>query len=164
MRREECSLSKHRKKTLWVNNNTSNKMYKIIIFAMIIIFGGCTINIPSSQPIQKVEKTEQKALKLWPHVKKEYWYAKYFLTMALNPKVQQMLTPEQTFAVVKCTVDGFEKDYDYKQFLEVIGDQRILSPQVNKYVYDLSYVCSQEVQRKMKEELSKKPLTLKDTI
>ena len=131
---------------------------------MIIIFGGCTINIPSSQPIQKVEKTEQKALKLWPHVKKEYWYAKYFLTMAVNPNVQRMLTPEQVFAVVKCTVDGFERDYDYDQFLEKIGDNLRLSPQMNKYVYDTSLVCSQEVQRKMKEEQSKKPLTLKQSV
>jgi hypothetical protein len=84
--------------------------------------------------------------------------------MAVNPNVQRMLTPEQVFAVVKCTVDGFERDYDYEQFLEKIGDNLRLSPQMNKYVYDTSLVCSQEVQRKMKEEQSKKPLTLKETI
>ena len=140
----------------------------IIIIIFTIIFTGCTVNFGQTTPEKEIKtevtETKKETLKPWPHVKKEYWYAKYFLTMALNPNVQRMLTPEQTFAVVKCTVDGFEKDYDYKQFLEVIGDQRILSPQVNKYVYDLSYVCSQEVQRKMKEELSKKPLSLKDSI
>jgi PBP1b-binding outer membrane lipoprotein LpoB len=143
-------------------------MYKSIIFVMILLlFGGCTINMAPTQEL--VEKKipaqiELKQYKLWPHVKKEYWYAKYFLTMAMNPNVQRMLTPEQVFAVVKCTVDGFERDYDYEQFLEKIGDNLRLSPQMNKYVYDTSLVCSQEVQRKMKEEQSKKPLTLKETI
>ena len=109
-------------------------------------------------------ETKKETPKLWPHVKKEYWYAKYFLTMAVNPNVQRMLTPEQVFAVVKCTVDGFERDYDYEQFLEKIGDNLRLSPQMNKYVYDTSLVCSQEVQRKMKEEQSKKPLTFEKSI
>jgi hypothetical protein len=146
-------------------------IYKLLI-VMMLIFGGCTINIPSSVPIQTVEKTEQNeqiggsklqkeqsALKLWPHEKKEYWYAKYFLSMAMDPGVQRMMKPEHVFAIVKCTVDGFEKDYEYEQFLEVIGDNRILPPQINKYIRNLAYVCSQEVQRKMKEELNKKLLT-----
>ena len=144
----------------------------IIIIIFTIIFGGCTINFGPTQPEKeiKTEVTETKKetlkpkLKPWPHVEKEYWYAKYFLTMALNPQVQQMLTPEQVFDVVKCTVDGFEKDYEYEQFLREIGDNLRLSPQLNKYVYETSYVCSQEVQRKMKEEQSKKPLTLKNSI
>ena len=140
--------------------------HTLIIIIFTILFTGCTVNFGKTAPEKeiKTEVTETKKLKPWPQGEKEYWYAKYFLTMALNPQVQQMLTPEQVFAVVKCTVDGFERDYDYEQFLEKIGDNLRLSPQMNKYVYDTSLVCSQEVQRKMKEEQSKKPLTLKETI
>ena len=93
----------------------------IIIIIFTIIFGGCTINFGPTQPEKeiKTEVTETKKetlkpkLKPWPHVEKEYWYAKYFLSMAMNPDVQRMLTPRQVFEVVKCTVDGFEKDYEY---------------------------------------------------
>ena len=134
---------------------------------ILLLFGGCTINMAPTQELVEKKipaRIELKQYKLWPHVKKEYWYAKYFLTMAVNPNVQRMLTPEQVFAVVKCTVDGFERDYDYEQFLEKIGDNLRLSPQMNKYVYDTSLVCSQEVQRKMKEEQSKKPLTFEKSI
>ena len=140
----------------------------IIIIIFTIIFTGCTVNFGQTTPEKEIKtevtETKKETLKPWPHVKKEYWYAKYFLTMALNPQVQQMLTPEQVFDVVKCTVDGFEKDYEYEQFLREIGDNLRLSPQLNKYVYETSYVCSQEVQRKMKEEQSKKPLTLEQSI
>ena len=140
--------------------------HSLIIIIFTILFAGCTVNFGKTAPEKeiKTEVTETKKLKPWPQGEKEYWYAKYFLTMAVNPNVQRMLTPEQVFAVVKCTVDGFERDYDYEQFLEKIGDNLRLSPQMNKYVYDTSLVCSQEVQRKMKEEQSKKPLTLKETI
>ena len=140
----------------------------IIIIIFTIIFTGCTVNFGQTAPEKEIKtevtETKKETPKLWPHVKKEYWYAKYFLTMAVNPNVQRMLTPEQVFAVVKCTVDGFERDYDYDQFLEKIGDNLRLSPQMNKYVYDTSLVCSQEVKRKIKEEQDKKPLTLKQSI
>ena len=138
------------------------------IIIVVAILTGCTVNFGQTTPEKEIKtevaETKKETLKPWPHVKKEYWYAKYFLTMALNPQVQQMLTPEQVFDVVKCTVDGFEKDYEYEQFLREIGDNLRLSPQLNKYVYETSYVCSQEVQRKMKEEQSKKPLTLKQSV
>ena len=122
-----------------------SKGLNIFIIIVVAILTGCTVNFGQTVPEKeiKTEVTETKKIKLWPHVKKEYWYAKYFLTMAMNPNVQRMLTP-----------DGFERDYDYEQFLEKIGDNLRLSPQMNKYVYDISYVCSQEVQRKMKEEQS----------
>ena len=144
----------------------------IIIIIFTIIFGGCTINFGPTQPEKeiKTEVTETKKetlkpkLKPWPHVEKEYWYAKYFLSMAMNPDVQRMLAPRQVFEVVKCTVDGFEKDYEYEQFVKEIGANMALPPQIHKYIYDLSFECSLEVKRKIKEEQSKKPLTLKDTI
>jgi len=130
----------------------------IIIIIFTIIFGGCTINFGPTQPEKeiKTEVTETKKetlkpkLKPWPHVEKEYWYAKYFLSMALNPDVQRVMAPRQVFSVVKCTVDGFEKDYEYERFVKVIGANMALPPQIHKYIYDLSFECSLEVKRKSK--------------
>ena len=138
----------------------------IIIIIFTILFVGCTVNFGQTKPEKeiKTEVTETKKLKSWPHVEKEYWYAKYFLTMAINPNVQRMLTPRQVFEVVKCTVDGFEKDYEYEQFLKEIGDNMVLTPHISKYIYDLSFMCSKEVQRKMKDDQSKNPLTLEQSI
>ena len=140
----------------------------IIIIIFTIIFGGCTINFGPTQPEReiktevteiktKITETKKETHKPWPHVKKEYWYAKYFLSMAMNPNVQRMLTPEQVFDVVKCTVDGFEKDYEFEQFLKEIGENKKLTPQLSKYIYTLSLECSQEVKRKAKKEQGETP-------
>ena len=144
----------------------------IIIIIFTIIFGGCTINFGPTQPEKeiKTEVTETKKetlkpkLKPWPHVEKEYWYAKYFLSMAMNPDVQRMLLPRQVFDVVKCTVDEFEKDYEYERFINEIGGNVVLPPPLSKYIYDTSFACSVEVKRKAAEEQSKKPLILKDSV
>jgi len=142
----------------------------IIIIVTTIIFGGCTINFGPTQPEKEIKtevtETKKETLKLkpWPYGEKEYWYAKYFLSMAMNPDVQRMLSPRQVFEVVKCTVDGFEKDYEYEQFVKVIGGNMVLPPHISKYIYDLSFECSLEVKRKIKEEQSKKPLTLKQSV
>ena len=140
----------------------------IIIIIFTIIFGGCTINFGPTQPEKEIKtevtKTKKEIHKPWPHIEKEYWYAKYFLSMAMNPDVQRMLSPRQVFEVVKCTVDGFEKDYEYERFVKVIGANMALPPQIHKYIYDLSFECSLEVKRKMKEDQDKKPLTLKNSI
>ena len=145
----------------------------IIIIATTVIFGGCTITFgPSSSEPEKEIKTEvvetiKETHKPWPHVEKEFWYAKYFLSMAMNPNVQKMLTPRQVFDVVRCTVDGFEKDYKYEKFVEEIGENVVLPPHTSQYVYDLSYQCSIEVKRKIKSEFQKqdeKPLTLEESI
>ena len=142
----------------------------IITIIFTIIFGGCTINFGPTQPEKEIKtevtETKKETLKLkpWPHVEKEYWYAKYFLSMAMNPDVQRMLAPRQVFEVVKCTVDEFEKDYEYERFLNTIGANMVLPPHLSKYIYDLSFECSLEVKRKATEEQHKKPLTLKDAI
>jgi len=140
----------------------------IIIIATTIIFGGCTINFGPTQPEKEIKtevtETKKETLNPWPHVEKEYWYAKYFLSMAMNPDVQRMLSPRQVFAVVKCTVDGFEKDYEYERFVKEIGGNLRLPPHLSKYIYDISFECSLEVKRKAAEEQSKKPLTLKDSV
>jgi hypothetical protein len=144
----------------------------IIVIIFTIIFGGCTINFGPTQPEKEIKtevvetkkETLKPKLKPWPHVEKEYWYAKYFLSMAMNPNVQRMLTPRQVFEVVKCTVDGFEKDYEYERFLNTIGGNMVLPPHISKYIYDLSFECSLEIKRKVKEEQSKNPLTLKKSV
>ena len=138
----------------------------IIIIIFTILFVGCTVNFGQTKPEKeiKTEVVETETLKPWPHVKKEYWYAKYFLSMAMNPNVQRMLTPEQVFDVVKCTVDGFEKDYEYERFLREIGDNLRLPPHISKYIYDTSLECSLEVKRKVTEEQGENPLTLKNAI
>ena len=140
----------------------------IIIIIFTIIFGGCTINFGPTQPEKEIKtevtETKKETLNPWPHVEKEYWYAKYFLSMAMNPNVQRVMTARQVFSVVKCTVDGFEKDYEYEQFVKVIGGNMVLPPHISKYIYDLSFECSLEVKRKMKEDQDKKPLTLKNSI
>jgi hypothetical protein len=147
----------------------------IIVIIFTIIFGGCTINFGPTQPEKEIKtevtetkkevtETKKETHKPWPHVEKEYWYAKYFLSMAMNTDVQRMLSPRQVFEVVKCTVDGFEKDYEYERFVREIGANLRLPPHLSKYIYDISFECSLEVKRKAAEEQSKKPLTLKDSV
>ena len=140
----------------------------IIVIIFTIIFGGCTINFGPTQPEKEIKtevtETKKEIHKPWPHVEKEYWYAKYFLSMAMNPDVQRMLLPRQVFDVVKCTVDEFEKDYEYERFINEIGGNVVLPPHLSKYIYDISFACSVEVKRKAAEEQSKKPLTLKNSI
>ena len=140
----------------------------IIIIIFVIIFGGCTINFGPTQPEKEIKtevtETKKEIHKPWPHVEKEYWYAKYFLSMAMNTDVQRMLSPRQVFEVVKCTVDGFEKDYEYERFVKEIGGNLRLPPHLSKYIYDISFECSVEVKRKAAEKQSKNPLTLKDSV
>ena len=144
----------------------------IIVIIFVIIFGGCTINFGPTQPEKEIKtevevtetKKETPKHKSWPHPEKEYWYAKYFLSMAMNPDVQRMLSPRQVFEVVRCTVDGFEKDYEYERFVSEIGANLRLPPHLSKYIYDISFECSLEVKRKAAEEQSKKPLSLKDSV
>ena len=64
--------------------------HTLIIIIFTILFTGCTVNFGKTAPEKeiKTEVTETKKLKPWPQGEKEYWYAKYFLTMALNPQVQ----------------------------------------------------------------------------
>ena len=137
---------------------------KKLIIIIILIFGGWTVNFGQTKPEREIKtevtETKKEKHKPWPHVKKEFWYAKYFLTMAMNPNVQRLLTPEQVFDVVKCTVDGFEKDHDFEWFLKEIGGNMNLTPQLSKYVYELSLICSQKIKRKVKKEQGERSLKL----
>ena len=51
--------------------------------------------------------------------------------------------------------------------IEEIGEKVVLPPHTSRYVYDLSFECSQEIKRKLKREFQEqdeKPLTLKESI
>ena len=50
-----------------------------------------------------------------------------------------------------------EKDYEYEHFVKEIGENMKLTPQLSKYVYNLSLECSQEVKRKAKKEQGETP-------
>ena len=134
---------------------------------MIIILGGCTINMTPSQdqvekkvPVQiEMKQAEQVTHKPWPHDKIEYWYARYFHTMANHPTIQQMLQPHEVFEIVKCTIKKYEEDHTYEWFLENLGEVRILTPANNKYVYDTTTVCANMTKAK-----KKKPIDVRDTI
>jgi hypothetical protein len=142
-------------------------MYKSLMFVMIIILGGCTINMTPSQdqvekkvPVQiEMKQAEQVTHKPWPHDKIEYWYARYFHTMANHPTIQQMLQPHEVFEIVKCTIKKYEEDHTYEWFLENLGEVRILTPVNNKYVYDTTTLCANITKAK-----KKKPVDIRDTI
>ena len=141
----------------------------IIVITFTILFGGCTVNFGETKP-EKIVKVEEVKPKLWPLKKKQFWYAKYFLSMAINPNVQKMLTPEMVFDVVTCTVDVFEKDYDYEAFTREIGSRMNLPPEISRYIYDVSLACSQKVQtqydpnRDNKKDMPAIPLKLEDSV
>ena len=78
-------------------------MFKSILVVMIIIFAGCTINLPASKPEQSNDKekvvtqVEKKTHEPWPKGEKEYWYARYFFNMAVNPQIQMRLQPRDVY-------------------------------------------------------------------
>ena len=90
---------------------------KIIIFVMMIIISGCTI--PTNQPQPTIEKekvVEQRKHEPWPLEEKQYWYARYFFTMAQDINVQRLMLPRDAFEIVKCTVDKYEEEQSWDWF------------------------------------------------
>ena len=141
--------------------------HTLIIIIFTILFTGCTINMtPSQEQVEKkvpaqieMKQAEQVTHNPWPQEKKEYWYARYFHTMARYPSIQQMLQPHEVFEIVKCTISKYEEDHTYEWFLENLGEVRILTPANNKYVYDTTTVCANMTKAK-----KKKPIDVRDTI
>ena len=141
--------------------------HTLIIIIFTILFTGCTINMtPSQEQVEKkvpaqieMKQAEQITHNPWPQEKKEYWYARYFHTMASYPSIQQMLQPHEVFEIVKCTISKYEEDHDYEWFLDNLGEIRILTPANNKYVYDTTTVCANITKAK-----NKKPVDVRDTI
>ena len=141
--------------------------HTLIIIIFTILFTGCTINMtPSQEQVEKkvpaqieMKQAEQVTHNPWPQEKKEYWYARYFHTMASYHSIQQMLQPHEVFEIVKCTISKYEEDHDYEWFLANLGEIRILTPANNKYVYDTTTVCANITKAK-----NKKPVDVRDTI
>jgi len=136
--------------------------HTLIIIIFTILFTGCTINMAPSQ--EQVEKKvpaqiEMKQLKPWPHDKVEYWYARYFHSMANHPSIQQMLQPHEVFEIVKCTISKYEEDHDYEWFLKNLGETRMLTQANNKYVFDITTLCANITKAK-----NKKSADIRETI
>ena len=125
-------------------------MFKSILVVMIIIFAGCTINLPASKPEQSNDKekvvtqVEKKTHESWPKGEKEYWYARYFFNMAVNPQIQMRLQPRDVYEIVKCTVSKYEKDYSWEWFVANLHDQKSITPEVSQYVFVTTQVCAKK--------------------
>ena len=130
-------------------------MNKLMIFILICLCG-CTINMPSQEQVDnkvphEIEMrptNENPSKKPWPQEEKEYWYARYFFSMANNPRIQRLLTPESVFVIVKCMMAKYEEDHDFEWFLTNLGNTKILTAINNKYVYEVTKFCADREKKK----------------
>jgi len=141
--------------------------HSLIIIIFTILFTGCTINMaPSQEQVEKkvpaqieIKQAEQVTHKPWPQDEKEYWYARYFHTMASHPGIQQRIKPEVVFAIVKCTMNKYEEDHSWEWFRKNLADVQILTQENTDYVYAVTRSCA--ATEKAKEP---KPLGVGSTI
>tara|TARA_B100000287_G_scaffold397279_1_gene413678 strand:+ start:155 stop:559 length:405 start_codon:yes stop_codon:yes gene_type:complete len=134
-------------------------MFKIILI-MTLLIGGCNISTNQLQP--PIEEKEVVAKhEPWPEGEKEYWIARYFFTMAADPRVQQIMLPRDAYEIVVCTVNKYEEEHSWEWFTMFLHDNRILQPEIEQYVYDTTRVCA--VMQKAKTD-AKKPLDVKESI
>ena len=141
-------------------------MYKIIIVVMMIL-SGCTINMTPQPPTDEkkvpaqieMKQTQQSKHAPWPQDGKEYWYARYFHTMASHPGIQRRIKPEDVFAIVKCTMRKYEEDHSWEWFRKNLADVQILTQENTQYVYVVTRACAD--QQRAKEP---KPLGVGSTI
>ena len=130
-------------------------MYKSLMFVM-ILFGGCTINMaPSQEQVEKkvpaqieMKQAEQSKHAPWPQDGKEYWYARYFHTMASHPGIQRRIKPEDVFAIVKCTMNKYEEEHSWEWFRKNLADVQILTPENSQYVYVVTRACADKQKAK----------------
>ena len=139
-------------------------MFKPIIIIMIILFTGCTINLPANKPQPPIEEKEVVVQETggyepWPEGEKVYWYARYFFTMAANPDIQRIMTPRDAYEIAKCTVDKYESEHSWEWFTMFLHDNRIIQPQIEQYVYQTTRECA--VKQKAKSD-SAKPIPTMD--
>ena len=126
----------------------------IIIFT--ILFAGCTINLaPSQEQVEKkvpaqieMKQAQQSKHAPWPQDGKEYWYARYFHTMANHPGIQQRIKPEDVFAIVKCTMKKYEEEHSWEWFRKNLADVQILTPENTQYVYTVTRSCADKQKAK----------------
>ena len=141
--------------------------HSLIIIIFTILFTGCTINMAPSQeqveqkvPAQiEMKQTEQSKHAPWPQDGKEYWYARYFHTMASHPGIQRRIKPEDVFAIVKCTMNKYEEDHSWEWFRKNLADVQILTPENTQYVYTVTRSCADTQRAK-----ESKPVGLRETI
>ncbi len=137
----------------------------IIIFT--ILFAGCTINLaPSQEQVEKkvpaqieMKQAEQSKHAPWPQDGKEYWYARYFHTMASHPGIQRRIKPEDVFAIVKCTMNKYEEEHSWEWFRKNLADVQILTPENTQYVYVVTRACADKQRVKSPETIG-----VRDTI
>jgi hypothetical protein len=123
---------------------------------VMILFGGCTINMaPSQEQVEKkvpaqieMKQAEQSKHAPWPQDGKEYWYARYFHTMASHPGIQRRIKPEDVFAIVKCTMNKYEEEHSWEWFRKNLADVQILTPENTQYVYVVTRACADKQKAK----------------
>ena len=130
--------------------------HSLIIIIFTILFAGCTINMaPSQEQVEKkvpaqieMKQTEQSKHAPWPQDGKEYWYARYFHTMASHPGIQRRIKPEDVFAIVKCTMNKYEEEHSWEWFRKNLADVQILTPENTQYVYVVTRACANKQKAK----------------
>ena len=103
--------------------------------------------------------TDERRHTPWPQEEKEYWYARYFHSMASHPGIQRRIKPEDVFAIVKCTMTKYEEDHSWEWFRKNLADVQILTPENSQYVYVVTKFCADKQKSKVT-----KPLGVRDTI
>ena len=125
-------------------------MFKIIILVMALLIGGCTNQL---QPPIEEKKAVVAKHEPWPEGEKEYWIARYFFTMAADPRVQQIMLPRDAYEIVVCTVSKYEEEHSWDWFKMFLHDHQTIQPQIEQYVYDTTKACA--VKQKAKTEAVK---------
>ncbi len=117
-------------------------MFKIIILVMALLIGGCTNQLQPPIEEKKVVVQETGGYEPWPEGEKEYWIARYFFTMAADPRVQQIMLPRDAYEIVVCTVSKYEEEHSWEWFTMFLHDHKIIQPQIEQYVYDTTHTCA----------------------
>ena len=109
-------------------NNLKSNLLRLILLFVILLAVGCTINMTPQSPTEEkkvpakieMKQAEQSKHAPWPQDGKEYWYARYFHTMASHPGIQRRIKPVDVFAIVKCTMDKYEEDNCGNGFVRIL--------------------------------------------
>ena len=140
---------------------------KYFVMVLALFMMGCTINMTPQPPTDEkkvpaqieMKQAEQSKHAPWPQDGKEYWYARYFHTMASHPGIQRRIKPEDVFAIVKCTMRKYEEDHSWEWFRKNLADVQILTQENTQYVYVVTRSCAD--QQRAKEP---KPQGVRQTI
>ena len=122
---------------------------------MALLIGGCNIPVNQPQPPTEEKKFVQETggYEPWPEGEKEYWIARYFFTMAADPRVQQLMKPRDAYEIVVCTVNKYEQEHSWEWFSMFLRDKTVIQPEIEQYVYVTTKVCA--VKQKQKTDAIK---------